>query len=273
MRRHITFDCAGSLCAATLDAADGTTGLLIVSGGNEIRCGAHAGQAAMAAHFAAMGHPVFRYDRRGIGESEGENGGFESSADDIAAALSAFREAAQQLERIVAFGNCDAASALMLFQSSLPLDGLILANPWVVETADTQEESDAPTTPSAAAIRARYWERIKNPRSIVDLFTGKINLKKLAGGLAKASQKEAPTGLAARMAQSMSASILPARILVARRDNTALSFMSAWSDDIFAPVRERANVTVEQVESASHSFADAEARAWLYGQIGTMLSD
>ncbi len=55
----------------TLDDAPGTTGLLIVSGGNEVRAGAFAGQARLAAEIAAAGHPVFRFDRRGVGDSTG----------------------------------------------------------------------------------------------------------------------------------------------------------------------------------------------------------
>jgi hypothetical protein len=37
MRRMIDFDCAGDMLVGTLDEGEGTTGLLIVSGGNEIR--------------------------------------------------------------------------------------------------------------------------------------------------------------------------------------------------------------------------------------------
>jgi pimeloyl-ACP methyl ester carboxylesterase len=145
MRRMIDFACAGDQLVGTLDEGQSTTGLLIVSGGNEIRSGAYAGQAMMAGLFATMDIPVFRYDRRGIGESEGLNNGFESSADDIAAAVSAFRAAAAQVTRIVAFGNCDAASALALYHDGLELDALILANPWVIESTASD---DSPTPPA-----------------------------------------------------------------------------------------------------------------------------
>ena len=112
MRHQLSFPCEGATLAATLDEAPGTTGLLIVSGGNEIRSGAHRGMATLAQRIAAAGHPVFRFDRRGIGDSEGENTGYTNSGPDIAAAIAAFRRAAPQLTRIIAFGNCDAASAL-----------------------------------------------------------------------------------------------------------------------------------------------------------------
>ena len=264
MRRLTGFDCEGAWCAATLDEGDKITGLLIVSGGNEIRSGAHAGQAALAAHVAALGYPVFRYDRRGVGESEGENRGFDSSAADIATAIAAFRARVPHLQRVIAFGNCDAATSLALFHGGLPIDGLVLANPWVIE-ADS--EADAPAQPSAAAIRARYWARLKNPRSLIDLLTGKIDLRKLAGGLARAAQKEAPTGLAQRIGNALSKSVTPVTILLASRDTTALAFIAAWKGSAFDDVRDRSNIDMQTLDSASHSFADADSKVWLRGQI------
>ncbi len=274
MRRHLTFDVAGSRCAATLDEAAGSTGLLIVSGGNEIRSGAHGGQAAMAAHFAGLGHPVFRYDRRGIGDSAGENGEFEQSAEDIAAALATFRAAAPDMRRVIAFGNCDAASALAFFHAGLAIDGLILANPWVIESdaADQDDGEEKPAQPSAAAIRARYLARLKDPRSIIDLLTGKINLRKLAGGLSKARQSEAPSGLAERLAGALKDSAIPVRILIAKRDSTALAFMDAWKRPLFEDLRGAGNISMSGTDSASHSFADEAAKAWLRAEIEGMLS-
>jgi exosortase A-associated hydrolase 1 len=269
MRRMIGLDCNGNRLAATLDEGSSTTGLFIVSGGNEIRSGAHAGQAAMAAHFAALGYPVFRYDRRGIGDSDGDNGGFESSAPDIAAALAAFRAEAAQIERIVAFGNCDAASALALFHGPLAIDHLVLANPWVIDAP--QQESDTPTQPSAAAIRARYWARIKNPRSLLDLFSGKINIGKLMGGLAKAAKSEVPSDLAARIADALTASAVPLALLTVERDTTALAFMAAWKSPLYADIRGRAYVELASLASASHSFAEDAAKAWLYDRVGFVL--
>ena len=212
----------------------------------------------MAQHFASKAHPVFRYDRRGVGDSEGENGGFESSADDIAAAVTAFRNAAPHMERLVAFGNCDAATALACFHGGLAIDALVLANPWVIETVGDAE----PTSPPAAAIRARYLARLKNPRSVVDLLTGKIDLKKLATGVAKAAQKEAPSGLALRVADALARATVPVEVLIAERDTTALAFMAAqrnWGA--------MSGVRLRKADTASHSFADTASRDWLYCQI------
>src|SRR3546814_2182127 len=96
-------------------------------------------------------------------DSEGENGGFEASGPDIAAAIPAFRAAAPQLTRIVAFGNCDAASALLLHRP-LPLDALILANPWTYEGSE-DDESDAPALPPGAPNPARPLDALREPKS------------------------------------------------------------------------------------------------------------
>ncbi|QIG80696.1 hydrolase 1, exosortase A system-associated [Stakelama tenebrarum] len=261
MRKLIAFPCAGETLLGTLDEAPGTTGLLIVSGGNEIRIGAHRGQAMLAQRVAEkLGAPVFRYDRRGIGDSTGENGGFETTREDIAASVAAFREHTPQLERLVAFGNCDAATSLAFFHEQAGCDALLLANPWVIE-----EESD---TPPAAAIRARYAEKLKDPREWLRLLRGGVDLRKLARGLAKVSAKSeaaAPEGLAARMASSLDASPVPVTILLARGDNTAIAFADAWKGDRFARIRTR--VQFRELESDSHSFARTGDKAWLFERV------
>jgi exosortase A-associated hydrolase 1 len=258
MRHQLSFACEGAALAATLDDAPGTTGLLIVSGGNEIRSGAHRGMAILARRIAEAGYPVFRFDRRGIGDSEGENGGFESSAPDIAAAIATFRTAAPQVARIVAFGNCDAASALLLHQP-LPLDALILANPWSYEDADGDEEAE-PALPPAAAIRTRYLSRLKDPKSLLRLVKGEVDLRKLARGLSALGRRKpetAPDSLAARLDKAMAELPCPATILLATGDRTAQAFAENCKPGALA---------VERLDSASHSFAGADGD-WLATRI------
>ena len=257
MRHQLSFACEGATLAATLDEAPGTTGLLIVSGGNEIRSGAHRGMAMLAQRVAAAGHPVFRFDRRGIGDSEGANGGYASSGPDIAAAIGAFREAAPQVTRIVAFGNCDAASALLLHQP-LALDALILANPWTYE--DDGEETDEPALPPASAIRARYLARLKDPKSLLRLVKGEIDFGKLVRGLTAlgtSSTPAAPDSLAARIDRAIGELNFPATILLATGDRTAQAFV----ENCRPPA-----VPVERLDSASHSFAGKDAE-WLTARI------
>jgi len=252
-RRHFTFACEGDTLAATLDDAPGSAGLLLVSGGNEIRVGAFAGQAALAARIAAAGFPVFRYDRRGIGDSSGENRGFEDSSPDIASALAAFREERPGLTRVVGFGNCDAASALMLNAGS-GCEALVLANPWTIEQDDGALPPDA--------IRARYAEKLKNPKELVRLATGKVSLKKLAGGLKRAvAPAPPPTSLAQEMKAGLAHFAGPVSLLVAERDRTGQAFVAAWGED------ER----IVRCPGASHAFVEPGARDWLFAQLRASL--
>jgi len=248
MRRLIAFPCEGETLVGTLDEAPGTTGLLIVSGGNEIRIGAHRGMALLAQGLAAEGIPVFRFDRRGIGDSTGENRGYTSSAPDIAAAAAAFREHAPHVRELVAFGNCDAATALVLFGREARIDRLILANPWVVEEADD--------LPPAAAIRARYAERLRDPRQWLRLVRGKVDLYKLSSGLVKLSKRQSEQPLADRVLATL-AEMPKTRIVLATGDATAIAFDEAAR-------RARYSGPIIRVDTASHSFARVEDTDALY---------
>ncbi|MCC7394222.1 MAG: hydrolase 1, exosortase A system-associated [Sphingomonadaceae bacterium] len=272
MRSWLNFPVAGQNCAATLDDAAGHHGLLLISGGNEVRAGAHRSQSWLAAEVAARGHPVWRYDRRGVGDSEGENGGFLTSAADITAAAAAFRAACPRLQRITAFGNCDAAAALMLFHAAAGIDGLLLANPWVIE--DAAEGDGEPALPPAAAIRARYWAKLRRPDEWLRLLRGGVDLGKLWRGISAARGGSAAPqnldSLSARMAAAMQSSDIPATLLLARGDRTAQIFIEQWQSPFWQPLHAR--IPTHYVASASHGFADDAARDWLLDQILTALS-
>lgn len=251
MRLHTPFPCGSLSLAGTLDSAPATTGLLIVTGGNEIRSGAFSGQSLLAMRIARAGFPVFRFDRRGIGDSEGENRGFRKSEGDIRAALEAFKAISPQLDRVVAVGNCDAASALML-GGGAGCDGLILANPWTIE-----DSGDA--APPPAAVRSRYAEKLKNPSEIKRLLTGGVNLRKLARGLFKSVGSDpAPSGLAEEMRAGLKRFDGPVRILLASADRTAQTFEASWDG---------ADPRIHRCEGAGHAFVEPAHRDWLDKQI------
>jgi exosortase A-associated hydrolase 1 len=254
-RCQFTFACEGAQLAASLDVAPGTTGLLIASGGNELRSGPWGSQARLAERIAASGFPVMRFDRRGVGDSEGANSGFAGSIPDIAAALGAFRVQMPQLQRVVAFGNCDAASALMLARGA-GCDALVLANPWTFGPEAAPDQTD-PTPP--AALRAHYLRRLTSPAAIWRLLTGKVRIGKLASSLAQAAKPDAPqSGLARQMADGLAQFAGPVTILLAENDRTAQTFLANW---------DRNDARLRRCPEASHSFVEPPARIWLQGQI------
>jgi exosortase A-associated hydrolase 1 len=256
-RRHVTFACRQDTLVGTLDEAAGTCGLLLVTGGNEARAGAFSGQAELAARLAARGHPVFRFDRRGTGDSSGHDPGFRASGADIAAALGAFRAEAPHVKRVISFGNCNAASTLML-TGGAGLNGLVLANPWTFE-------SDSEDRPTPAAVRARYAEKLRNPRELARLLSGKVSLARLFEGLRQALRPTPPPStLAEEMAHGLAGFTGPVSVLLAGRDRTAQAFREAW--DVGDP-------RIATCPGASHSFSEAHARDWLFERVLAALSE
>ncbi|WP_375270085.1 hydrolase 1, exosortase A system-associated [Sphingomonas sp.] len=241
MRRLITFPCDGATLAATLDEAPGSTGLLIVSGGNEVRHGAHRGSATLAQTLAEGGTPVFRYDRRGVGDSDGQNRGFAHAGDDLRAAAAAFRHAAPHVTRLCGFGNCDAATLLALEGRSAGIARVLLANPWTIEQADD--------LPPAAAIRAGYARQLRDPAEWRRLLSGGIDIGKAIRGALKIARAPARPGtLATRVTQAIAGWGDDATVLLARDDNTARAFADAARANAFR---------THTIDTSSHSFARA----------------
>lgn len=260
-RHHVEFECDGDKLIGTIDGGTEDTGLLIVSGGNEIRSGAFSGQAALAAVINAVGYPVFRFDRRGVGDSEGENLGFRRAGRDIECALDAFRRRAPHLNRIVAFGNCDAASSLMLSGGS-GCDGLVLSNPWTVEE---DEDPSAGMAMTPEMITARYWSKLRDPREMLRLLRGGVNLKKLSRGLLAATRPATPKpALAEEMRTGLDAFEGPVRILIATADRTARVFESNWQKD---------DLRILRCEGAGHAYVEQAHREWLEKQVLSALRD
>lgn len=203
-----------------------------MSGGNEIRSGPFAGQADLADELKERGHPVFRFDRRGIGDSEGENHGFRSSAADISAALKAFKNACPHIRHVVAYGNCDAASALML-QGGAGFDALVLSNPWTYDDDDDdvgkESDSNGKITNAPASVRSRYAAKLRDVGEWKRLFTGAVSFPKLLAGLRSAlSFRQPETELLLAMQAGMADFDGKLLVLVSELDRTGQAFKSSW---------------------------------------------
>jgi exosortase A-associated hydrolase 1 len=253
MRTPLSFPLDGLNLAATLDPAPGRTGLLIVTGGTQVRIGPHRSLALLAAATAARGFPVFRFDRRGTGDSEGEDPGFARSGPDIGAAVAAFRRECPQLQHIAGFGLCDGATALALHHREAGIDALLLANPWVVEPQAG--------LPPPSAIRRHYIERLTTRRGWSHLLRG-FDWKKAARGMSAAA-KPASNGLADQVGHALALSRVPVRILLAGQDATAIAFEAEYRKRPFAPLRDAGRASIAMLDSGSHSFASRDEAEWL----------
>jgi exosortase A-associated hydrolase 1 len=270
------FKCESHQCAATMDLPPkgvGTreTGLLIVTGGNELRSGPHGSQAAVAAHFAEKGFAIFRYDRRGVGDSRGTNTGWRGAEADIKAAAQAFRVACPDMKRIIGFGNCDAASSLASYAQTAAISRVLLANPWVFdhdgESAQATEQTPKKPEHNRASALRYYRRRLGDPVSLLrDLFGGKVDLGHAIGDIASVSKAAESTKTAATLANVLNAWGNNATILLAKDDRTALYFQDQMAA-LGEPMK-----GAQICPTASHSFADDAAQQWLYRHIEAALT-
>lgn len=243
MRRLLTFVCSGADLAASLDGAGGRTGLLLVTGGSQTRIGSHRMYERLGKQLSLLGYPCFRYDRRGVGDSGGEDPGFRGSGPDIVAAAAAFRRESPGLERVIGFGLCDGATALALHAMEARLDGLILVNPWLVEA----EAGEQPP----AAIRSHYRRRLLSIEGWKKILTGAVDYRKLLKGVRKIAAKEQASPLARDAASALRAGRLRAWAILAEGDATAIAAQQELGASAFKGVIEGS----QKIASDSHTFA------------------
>ena len=253
--RPLTFEVAGATLAGVVHPAAGDTGVVIVNGGAQTRAGSHRGFADLADRLAAAGHPVLRFDRRGVGDSDGDDPGFRDSAPDIAAAIAALRGAVPDVRRVIGWGLCDGASAIALHGADLGLDGLILANPW------TRDSDDAPDLPPRAAVIARYRERLRRPSDWARLLRGGFDFRKALRGVLSVGRREAIPDLARALAAGLARFDGPLLILLAERDATAQAFAALWANTALEDAGRRSDVELVTISDATHTFARSDMAA------------
>jgi hypothetical protein len=162
---------------------------------------------------------------------------------------------------MIGFGLCDGATALALYGDEAGLDGLILANPWLVEA----EEG----APPPAAIRAHYRKQLLSWGGLKRLFTGAVNFRKLGGGLRKLFSRRKPESLSNDVAQALLRHRLPAEMILCTGDNTAIAAdaeVRAW------PYQGLIRAT-QQIETDSHTFARPGDDAMLLTMVETALQE
>ena len=165
------FPCAGEtlLGIVTMPECPRATGVLLVVGGPQYRVGSHRQFLLLSRALAEAGYTTMRFDYRGMGDSTGEMRDFEAVNNDIAAAIDAFQATCPQVERIVLWGLCDAASASLLYWDATRdarVCGMVLLNPWVRSEA----------TLAKTHIKHYYGQRLMQAEFWRKLLTGNLGI-------------------------------------------------------------------------------------------------
>lgn len=242
MRRLLTFGCEGELLSGTLDEGEGAVGVLMVTGGSQTRIGSHRMYEQLSKRLVEGGYSCLRFDRRGVGDSSGDDPGYRQSGADLAAAAAALRAEAPSVTRLVGFGLCDGATALALHGADAGVADLILVNPWLVETSSGEQ--------APAAIRSHYRQRLLSTAGWKKLLTGKVNVRKLLSGVRKAG-RATDTSLADEAARGLQRFGSPATLILAAGDGTA----AAAAAEVARPAFSGLIGTRVDIETDSHTFA------------------
>lgn len=162
------------------------TGVVIIVGGPQTRVGSHRQFVHLARALAAAGHPVLRFDVRGMGDSTGALHAFEQISPDIGAAIDALQRHAPQVRQVVLWGLCDGASAALLYlhdRADARVRGLCLLNPWVRSEASL----------ARTHVKHYYLQRLAQREFWAKLFRGRVGWEAL-GGLAASVRMAAGKG-------------------------------------------------------------------------------
>jgi len=143
-------------------------GVLILVGGGQYRVGSHRQFVLLARYLADQGVSVMRFDYRGMGDSEGDQVSFEECETDLKSAIDNFHTECPELDGVVIWGLCDAASAAAFYaHQDSRVKGLVLLNPWV-----NSEDGEA-----KAYIKHYYLSRLLNGDMWRKIFKGRFNFK------------------------------------------------------------------------------------------------
>ena len=234
-------------------------GVVIVVGGPQYRVGSHRQFLLLARDLAASGIAAFRFDCRGMGDSDGAFPGFESLDRDIASAIDAMLRAAPSIARVTLWGLCDAASAICGYaHQDRRIKGVVLVNPWV-----RTEAGQARTY-----LKHYYRQRLLDPSFWSSVLTRQFDAvasaRSLLGNLVRAFGAKRADGepgagnasLAERMAIGLEGFDGPVLLIISGRDLTAKEFedvargSSRWRRIFAAPRLMR-----RELVDADHTFS------------------
>jgi uncharacterized protein len=244
-------------------------GVLIVVGGPQYRVGSHRQFLLLARYLASANVPVFRFDYRGMGDSDGAMRDFETVDEDIRVAIDTFQANTPGLQEVVIWGLCDAASAALSYaHRDDRVSGLVLLNPWV-RTEQGLAKAYFKTYYLQRLVSRDFWAGLLhgrfNPVASVRSLAGMVLRVAAPGGrqatvLGDGDPLEAGS-LPERMAAGWERFHGPILLILSGDDLTAAEFRDttatspAWQGLLDQP-----RVTVRELPEANHTFSRREWR-------------
>jgi exosortase A-associated hydrolase 1/exosortase A-associated hydrolase 2 len=257
-------------------AAPSGIGVVVIVGGPQYRVGSHRQFVELARALTRAGHHVLRYDSRGMGDSDGAMQGFEAAVPDVVAAIDALLQAAPEVQQIVLWGLCDAASiALMSAAQRRAVTGLVLANPWVRD-ASSLANATVKQYYRGRLLQGEFWRKLLSGRVdwLASLRSLGANLVAMVGPTA--SRAADACDFRARMARGLASFQGPVLLLLSGDDLTAREFTDYTSKaPEWGGLLKAERVRTVQLPQADHTFSrrawksrvEEETISWIDGQL------
>lgn len=277
----IAFDCHGDTLVGILHRPEQPRRrgvVVVVGGGPQYRAGGHRQLTLWARAMCDQGYPVLRFDYRGMGDSQGRFRGFLDVDDDIRCAVDRFCTELPELDEIVLWGECDAASAILLYAyRDRRIRGAVLLNPWVRTEAGAAK----------AVLRFYYVQRLLELSFWKKVFAGRFDpLTSVRSALALMRQAraghpastpvaagpdlDAPIPRSLPLTESMLTGlrrfsgslmlVLSGRDLIAREFDVLVGGSPAWQDALSGD-----RVLRHDLAEGDHTFSSAVLRGQVIG--------
>lgn len=252
----VTIQCGSNQLLGILHKPENAnkTAVLIIVGGPQYRVGSHRQFVQLSRSLAKQNIISLRFDYTGMGDSQGEKNSFENISDDIRVACDRLCEE-QQVENIVLWGLCDAASAAMIFA---PTDervvGQILLNPWL--------RSDAAMGKSM--LKYYYLQRLLSKEFWKKLLSGKVNVASSvsdAKGFVEDTMTEddnATESYQSRMQDGIGRYTGRICLILSGVDLTAKEFEQQTLGNKAWKVFNSSRTQIHRLEKADHTFSSTE---------------
>jgi exosortase A-associated hydrolase 1 len=248
-QRALQFICNGSALVGIIDVPERPLprGVLVITGGPQYRVGSHRQFTLLARLMAQRGIPVMRFDRRGMGDSEGEPRSFEQIDEDIGAAMKEFFAQMPEMKEVVIWGLCDAATAAAFYAGAdQRVRGLVLLNPWV----------RTPEGAARAMLHHYYLARLREVAFWKKVASGDLDFAASAAALRQNM----------RLAATERRALLPQRVVRSLAAFKGHVMVVLSGDDLtaseFAQLMARHNVRAKRLDigDANHTFSSQKWR-------------
>lgn len=256
-RQPVAFACGQDWLLGVLTRPEKprSRGVLIVVGGPQYRVGSHRQFVLLANDLAAQGYAVMRFDYRGMGDSTGEPRSFENIEEDLRSAVDHFLSRVPEVNEVVIWGLCDAASAALFYSHQDPrIRGIVLLNPWV-RTAHGEARAHLKHYYLRHAFTAAPWTKLL--RGELDLGASALSLVRNLKTASTGSKGSLPERMAEGLARFKGRTLL----ITAGNDLTAKEFLDTAGDSPrWLKLLHSPRVTQHALGEATHTFARRDWR-------------